>query len=189
MRKQIITLLAGAMLAVCSMLTISTPASAYSVDGAYVGGVDTFMASIYISPPNPTNEVAWVNTILGTSFTATDLVKTDMGSGGLPWGPVDENSRIVAFNLQDTPSYFYIKTGNLQVTGDNEFLFQNVAELDWAVVNLDDFGGNIIKEFGQFSHVGELGGTTPPVPEPGTMMLLGVGLFGLAVYGKRRTIK
>jgi len=29
--------------------------------------------------------------------------------------------------------------------------------------------------------------TVAPVPEPGTMMLLGLGMFGMAVYGKRRT--
>ncbi|MDR3578504.1 MAG: PEP-CTERM sorting domain-containing protein [Oryzomonas sp.] len=28
--------------------------------------------------------------------------------------------------------------------------------------------------------------TAAPVPEPGTMMLLGIGMLGLAVYGKRR---
>jgi hypothetical protein len=28
-----------------------------------------------------------------------------------------------------------------------------------------------------------------PVPEPGTMMLLGIGMFGLAVFGKRRMNK
>ncbi|WP_236026060.1 PEP-CTERM sorting domain-containing protein [Geomonas azotofigens] len=30
---------------------------------------------------------------------------------------------------------------------------------------------------------------TPPVPEPGTVMLLGVGMLGLAVFGKRRMNK
>lgn len=29
----------------------------------------------------------------------------------------------------------------------------------------------------------------PPVPEPGTMMLLGIGMLGMAVYGKRRMNK
>jgi hypothetical protein len=34
-----------------------------------------------------------------------------------------------------------------------------------------------------------IGNTTAPVPEPGTMMLLGIGMLGLAIYGKRRMNK
>lgn len=40
--------------------------------------------------------------------------------------------------------------------------------------------------FAPFSHDAE---TNPPVPEPGTLMLLGVGMFGLAIFGKRRMSK
>lgn len=44
-----------------------------------------------------------------------------------------------------------------------------------------DSGGEQI-----FIDGGKFGTQPPPVPEPGTMMLLGMGMLGLAVYGKRR---
>jgi len=44
-----------------------------------------------------------------------------------------------------------------------------------------------VNQFAPYSHDAE--GTYTPVPEPGTMMLLGVGIFGLAVFGKRRMNK
>lgn len=45
----------------------------------------------------------------------------------------------------------------------------------------------------RFQGIGDFGGSDvatpvapPPVPEPGTVMLFGLGLFGLAVFGKRK---
>jgi len=40
---------------------------------------------------------------------------------------------------------------------------------------------------GKFSHVVEI--DSNPVPEPGTIILLGAGLLGLAIFGKRRMNK
>lgn len=52
------------------------------------------------------------------------------------------------------------------------------AELSFAWIGNSPLGGNIYKI--------NAAGKVNPVPEPGTMMLLGSGLAGIAVYARRR---
>jgi hypothetical protein len=72
------------------------------------------------------------------------------------------------------------------------------ASPDTAFSNSEQFGftptgSDFIQMIATITHAGV--GTTSfdyaltPVPEPGTMMLLGMGMLGMAVYGKRRMNK
>lgn len=56
--------------------------------------------------------------------------------------------------------------------------------LHFDLYNLGDKDGvGIVTDFAPFSHDAQSG---PPVPEPATLLLLGTGFLGLAIYGKRR---
>jgi len=76
-----------------------------------------------------------------------------------------------------------IKSLNLNVTGLNWIHFDVFAlETDLRgqtklVTNLDGNPG---------SHDVTRKGETPPIPEPSTIMLLGSGILGLAIYGRKR---
>lgn len=58
-------------------------------------------------------------------------------------------------------------------------------ELDWSgLTSLEIFNTNYHWDMDNFTF-----NNSAPVPEPGTMALLGFGMLGLAIYGKRRMNK
>jgi hypothetical protein len=189
MKRSILAILAGV-----AMLTVATTASAYSIDGEEIGELDTYIAGGTINSGDD-SEVDWVNAALQEyygvtfNFTTDDLTKYDTPEGA-GWVKTDQYTAaapVFAFALDTAPAFYYIKTGN--VGAYDHFLFANNESMDWAVLNLlTSFGaGYEIKGIGKFSHTGEL--DADPVPEPGTFLLLGAGLVGLAAFGRRRSKK
>lgn len=77
------------------------------------------------------------------------------------------------------------------------FDIYNNSGLDVSIANFSSilstegylFAAHIADYNGGLSAKFATDGSTTPVPEPGTMMLFGIGMLGLAVFGKRRMNK
>ena len=172
------------------LIGMSGIAHALSLSFAEVGGsIDKLKFSTDLGKSDEKVELAWVNEVLGGGYEYVvdkyDVTETE-------WLEIsDYEDNIFAHTLDGAPDYFLIKIGNKSENSFTHFLFKNFASADWGVINLADMGFNDknILNISKVSHIGEFGGALVPVPEPGTMLLMGTGLAGLAGGAARRRNK
>ena len=172
------------VLFLCGLMLISGTAFAYYTGTTNVGGKDSLKYSNYMSDSSYDNELNWVQSMLGTDYFFEEADTYNVTS--VNWTQTEEDANVYALGLQGEPSYFFIKIGlgGTSLTNSHH-LYQNLAELAYAVVDITEWGAtgkNI--NIGRISHVGEVGGTS--VPEPATILLLGAGLIGIAGYSRRK---
>lgn len=188
MKKQIVALLAGAML----MLATSSMASPISGNISFVGDLNLTGDSSPVLASNATG-IDFVSAItyggkggdyasvpLGTPVTFSDF--TFYPSSLLPindlWsftsGGKTYNFDLLAVTASHDPvnTLALNGTGLLEITG-----FDNTPGT-WSLTTQDGKEGTLT-----FSSQAS---AVAPVPEPGSVMLLGVGLLGFAIFGKRR---
>ena len=204
------------------------PAQAITINsGAIdVGQIDTFIESGIVSGNNPTDELAWATGILNDhadygngsgDYQLEFTFKDDAGTTN--WTSTDTNgvysydlgeatntqteSGVAAGEVDASDSNFFIlKLGNggNNIT-DSHYLFENLDEARYAVVNFEDpnldFTLTAVQAFGRISHTtgstGEdqnnPGPGNPEVPEPSTYAMFGMafGILGFVGYRNRKS--
>jgi len=151
-----------------------------------VGVEDNLVAWDTISPSSEANEAQFIADYLGVAVsTVTYTQLADSVSEGSNWMEVEGNSEdLWAFDFGNASvAFFIVRTGNnVGLVGDgssdtySHYLYENLGSLQYGVINVNDFeaeNGSITIDI--VSHVGA-------VPEPGTLLLLGSGLAGLALF-------
>ena len=179
--RKVAQLLAGLSLSVCLM----SPANAISV--AVVGALDKFLDSTILAKSGKAAEEAWVSSVLGFSVTIT---YKDESINAVGWELVDGTSDHWAYALVTDPAHYVLNLGVGQSGADTHYLFENLAALSWAVIDLSEMlaGQPLDFNFGRVSHISGIGGgKTIDLREPGTIGLLILGFALLSLRMARQS--
>ena len=180
--KRISHFVAGILLFSC----FAMPANAISI--AVVGSVDNFLASTMLGNSSTATEESWVSGILGY---AANIDYRDNFSASSGWELVNGSQDHWAHSLTTDPAYYVLKLGVGNSGADTHYLYENIAALSWAVIDLSELltGQNLDFNFGRISHISEFDGTpTTQLSEPGSFVLLiiGFGFLGSRMAKKSR---
>lgn len=163
--------------------------AAFSVNASAVpigitGMHDDLIGQTTLSNSGAGNEEAWIESIIGMDVTYSKF--NGATSGGGNWESVSGVGSSIGdyafdFGITVNPVYFLVKVGGGGGAGasDTHFLYENFDSLQWAFINLADFGSGVsLSNIGIISHVGTVPGT---VPAPGPLAILAIGLVVVGV--------
>lgn len=165
------------VLVVCGVFLCS--GSALALTMADVGALDTIYKMF-----NPANSGNQEKALIKELFDDEYYLKYDTDEGD--WTKVEGDNDWYAMELKSEPDYFFIKIGTGGTDLNTHIVYSNLDEKSYAVISLSEWGGgnNPRINIGRVSHVGEIGGAS--VPEPSTVLLLGLSLVGLAGLSRKR---
>ena len=151
--------------------------AAGSLNGTDVGSIDTYIDIATLSDNSPTTQTTWVNQVLSSLGYADDTATFQIRDEPVVYFLTD-TSNIFAFHMEAPASEFFLIKNSEEVA-----LFANNDELLWGV-----FGAipamNLTAGNFEISHVTRF--NPAPVPEPSTLLLLGSGIMGFALYRRKR---
>jgi hypothetical protein len=172
-------------------LVMASPSWALYISGTLtdVGGIDGFLASDTLANSGAATEKAWVDSVIGGNNSLTYFDSSTVG-GPAYWSETTMSGVYAyQFNNSAEPEYYFLKLGVGNSGADNYYLFQNVDDMNYAVVNFGDIFSNspLDFNFGRISHLAGYGGSGgTSVPEPSAAALMGLGLLMIGVISRRR---